>query len=88
MKHLKRRTGSRALLFMLAIIAMALLSLSRAVPQTDARFRQEHDIFYYTDDTYTVQCGYYVFPCTGSVHQSGCVTQYYTEDWYNCGGPK
>lgn len=75
-------------LILFVLIALTLLATSSAVPTSKARLRQEHDIFYYTDATYTVQCGYYVFPCSGSVHQSGCVTQYYTEDWYDCGDPK
>lgn len=75
---------NRVLVAIFACLAIALLLTSRAIPNTNARLRQEHDIFYYTDATFTVQCGYYVFPCSGSVHQSGCVTPYYEEDWYDC----
>ncbi|MBV9209787.1 MAG: hypothetical protein JOZ52_04115 [Acidobacteria bacterium] len=69
---------------LLTILALAFLSLTRATPTANARLRQEHDIFYYTDATFTVRCGYYVFPCNGSVHQGGCVTSFYEEDWYDC----
>jgi hypothetical protein len=82
--QVKSLLRNRVLVAVLAVLALALLLTSRATPNTNARLRQEHDIFYYTDATYTVQCGYYIFPCYGSVHQSGCVTQYYEEDWYDC----
>jgi len=40
---------------------------------------------YYTDDTLTVECGYYYYTCFGSPHRSGCVTPYYDyEDWGPC----
>jgi hypothetical protein len=77
-----KRVKSLAIVF--AILALAMLSMFRATPTADANMRQEHDIFYYTDATFTVQCGYYVFPCAGSVHQSGCVTAYYEDEWYDC----
>lgn len=42
-------------------------------------------VTYYTDDTFTVECGYYYYICTGSPQGSGCRTAYYVyEDLGPC----
>lgn len=41
-------------------------------------------VTYYTDDTYTVECGYYYYTCFGSPQRSGCQTAYYV---YEDDGP-
>lgn len=33
-------------------------------------------VTYYTDDTYTVECGYYYYLCSGTPVRSGCRTVY------------
>ena len=35
----------------------------------------EVSVYYYTDATYTVQCGYYHITCTG-LERSGCITDF------------
>lgn len=42
-------------------------------------------VTYYTDDTLTVECGYWYYTCFGSPVRSGCRTAYYIyEDWGDC----
>ena len=36
---------------------------------------QEVYVDYFTDNTYTVQCGHFYITCTGNVRQ-GCITEY------------
>jgi hypothetical protein len=42
-------------------------------------------VTYYTDGTYTVECGYWYYTCFGSPQRSGCRTAFYIyEDWGDC----
>lgn len=82
--RVKRLLRNLALVPFFAAIAVTSLSTTGAVADTSARTRQEHDIFYYTDATYTVQCGYKIYPCYGGIHQSGCVTAFIYDEWYDC----
>ncbi|MGB9182290.1 MAG: hypothetical protein WCB68_23875, partial [Pyrinomonadaceae bacterium] len=60
------------------------LTTTHTSANAGTKFRQEHDIYYYTDNTYTVQCGWYVLPCYGGAHHSGCVTEFWEDEWYDC----
>ncbi len=41
--------------------------------------------FYYTDSTYTVQCGAYCRNCQGQILSNGCVTPYKVTTVEPCG---
>jgi hypothetical protein len=47
----------------------------------------DHEILieYYTDGTYTEQCGFKYYNCTGQWQREGCVTAYYIGyDGHDC----
>ena len=81
--RIKRLIRKRVIAPFLALIAVALLATTSAAPGTSARL-QEHDIYYFTDDTYTTQCGYKVYSCERTIVSNGCVTEYYYDEWYDC----
>ena len=80
---LRRPIWRRAMLPLFTLVAAALLATAGAAPRTSARI-QEHDIYYFTDATLTTQCGWKVYTCYGTVKQSGCVTPYTFDEWYDC----
>jgi hypothetical protein len=82
-KRIKRPIIKRVVVSLFALVAAALLAAAGAAPGTSARI-QEHDIYYFTDATYTTQCGYKVFSCERTTVQSGCVTQYTEDEWFDC----
>ena len=84
LKRVKSSLRNKVLVPFFAVVFVLLMAISGVVPNSSARWRQEHDIFYYTDATYTVQCGYKIYPCYGGIRQSGCVTEFYIDEWYDC----
>lgn len=82
-KKIKRSIARRLVMSLFGLIAAALLVAAGAAPSTSARL-QEHDIYYFTDATYTTQCGYKIFSCERTTVQSGCVTQYTQDEWFDC----
>jgi hypothetical protein len=69
----------RIRLFVLVMMLIAGVTTLMAVP--DHAFY----VTYYTDDTLTVECGYWYYTCFGSPVRSGCRTAYYIyEDWGDC----
>lgn len=83
-KPVRSSRRNKVLVPSLMVVFLALMSITGLISNSSAHWRQEHDIFYYTDDTYTVQCGYKIYPCYGTVRQSGCVTPYIYDEWYDC----
>ena len=65
---------------LLVVVAMLILGAVSLVAAPDHAFYYT----YYTDDTYTVECGYYYYTCFGSPVHSGCRTAYYV---YEDDGP-
>jgi hypothetical protein len=85
MQQMKNFLKNRTLLTVLAVV-MVWGSLTFALaPKANACPTNEIDITYYTDGTYTVECGYKIIPCScGQTYSSGCRTAFYTTDYYPC----
>lgn len=82
--YVKDRRQSRVRLVLLAAIMLLLLVASPAPPAASSRtgcFFYEKNRFY-TDATFTTQCGYIVYWCDGSVGRSGCQYTGYTKTEY------
>ncbi|HEV7920225.1 MAG TPA: hypothetical protein VGR02_05485 [Thermoanaerobaculia bacterium] len=63
------------------LVAMLIVGAVSLVAAPDHAFY----VTYYTDDTYTVECGYWYYTCFGSPQRSGCRTAYSIyEDWGDC----
>jgi hypothetical protein len=66
---------------LLVVLAMLVIGATSLVAAPDHAFY----VTYYTDATYTVECGYWYYTCFGSPVRSGCQTAYSVyEDWGDC----
>jgi hypothetical protein len=66
---------------LLVLAAMLLIGTASVFAVPDHGFY----VTYYTDDTYTVECGYWYYTCFGAPQRSGCRTAYSVyEDWGPC----
>lgn len=68
--------------FATAVVFFSMTAFSVPTPNTVAANTVITETYYYTDNTYTVQCGYKYVGCRGQVAQTGCVTVWklvYTE---------
>ena len=76
---------NRVLLTLLAVVMVWGSFTFMLVPEAHACGPNTVEIRYYTDYTYTVECGYrYIFcNCGGSV-SSGCVTSYKSTESWSC----
>ena len=84
-KQMKRFFTPRVLVWMLALAVM-FFSLT-AAPSSKVKVRASGDethITYYTDATYSTQCGYTVILCSGYRAHNGCTTAYSTESYIEC----
>ena len=61
-------------------IRLAVLLLMLVIGVTSLFAAPDHEIYitYYTDATYTDECGYYAYTCFGPPQRSGCQTAYYS----------
>ena len=85
-KQIKRALKNRALVTLLAVTAVWFSLTALLVPNAMACPNFIRTCIYYTDDTYTVQCGYRIWPCCGGiVYQEGCTNSiYHTCDIEDC----
>lgn len=84
-KQIQRIFKNRVLVTLLAVTAVWFTFTALLVPNANACPNAVRDYTYYTDDTYTVVCGYQTYPCCGGVvYSQGCKTIYYTLEWYPC----
>ena len=84
MRKVSNVLKNRALLTLLAIVMVWGSFTFMLVPKAQACPGVETDFQYYTDDTYATPCGYKIIACDCHIYGSGCVTRYYTVDYYPC----
>jgi hypothetical protein len=83
--HVKRLLGNRFWLAFSIALTMVVLSLVLVQPpKTGACPSQQIEYTYYTDNTYTTECGWKIITCSCGVYRSGCNTAYYTIGWSDC----
>ena len=72
----------------LTVVAVVLVwgSLTFAfAPKANACPPQQTEITYYTDGSYSVECGHHIIPCyCGETYSDGCHTAYFTVEYYDC----
>jgi hypothetical protein len=81
----RRRQPVHRLRLLVILCAVVIMGPGLITPPTvQACPPQQIEYTYYTDATYTVSCGSKIITCSCGVYPSGCVTNYYTIDWYDC----
>jgi hypothetical protein len=82
------RTFSRSRILLATIIGMLALFSLIYTPSPKASTRMQcqwyKNINYFTDATYTTQCGYTVYFCSGGAGHGGCFTSYTTTGYCDC----
>lgn len=84
-RHIRKFAKIRVLTFVFAL-AMIFFALT-FTPSLRRNARADGDethITYYTDSTYTTQCGYTIILCMGYRAHNGCTTAYYTVSYVPC----
>ena len=77
MRKIRNILKNRALLTLLAIVMVWGSLTFVLVPEAHACSPNDVETYYYTDATYTVQCGYRFLACNcGGVYSWGCVTPF------------
>jgi hypothetical protein len=84
-KQVKRVLKNRVLVTLLAVTTVWFSLTALVVPHANACPHFIRTCIYYTDATYTVQCGSRTWPCCGGiVYQDGCTTPFSTCDIVDC----
>jgi len=71
--------------FATALVFFSMTALPAPISSTVAAGTSIITVYYYTDSTYTVQCGFYCKNCQGRVISNGCVTPYKETTIEPCG---
>ncbi len=84
MRKMKNFLRNRAVLTLLALM-LVWGSFTVMTPRVHACSPNDVETIYYTDATYTVECGYrFLFCNCGGAYSSGCVTPYRSVNSYPC----
>ncbi len=83
-RNLKRRLFTTCFVLAIALLWLSVMTTSRssvlpvasAVSPAAALPGSSVEIEYYTNGTYTVQCGYKYISCNGQTYRSGCITNF------------